>query len=65
MKENVGSADRYTRMFLGAIIIAAGIYFETWLGVIGIIPLITGLIKFCPLYAVFGLSTCPAKENEG
>ena len=65
MKENVGSPDRILRVFLGAVIIAAGIYFETWLGLIGMIPIGTGLIKFCPLYSLFGISTCPAKESKG
>jgi hypothetical protein len=65
MKENLGTADRITRIFIGAVIITAGIYFETWLGLIGIVPLATSLIKFCPLYALFGISTCPAKESQG
>ena len=65
MKENLGTADRIARIFIGAVIITAGIYFETWLGLIGIVPLATSLIKFCPLYALFGISTCPAKESQG
>ena len=65
MKENVGSGDKITRILIGVVIVAAGIYYETWLGLIGIIPVATGMIKFCPLYALFGISTCPSKESKG
>lgn len=58
MKANVGSADRIFRMVLGAAIIVAGFVFQTWWGAIGVVLLLTGIVKFCPLYMPFGITTC-------
>lgn len=57
MKANVGTADRIVRIVVGLLIIGAGIYYQSWLGVIGIVPLATAFIKWCPLYLPLGLST--------
>lgn len=57
MKKNMGKADRWIRAIIGVAIIAAGIYFKSWWGLIGIIPLGTALISTCPLYLPFGIST--------
>jgi hypothetical protein len=64
MKRNVGSADRVIRIALGLVIGAAGLYFQSWLGLIGLVPIATGLIGWCPAYLPFGLSTC-ALHREG
>ena len=64
MKKNVGSTDRMVRIVLGLIIGAAGIYFRSWWGLIGIIPVFTALIGWCPLYLPFGLSTCRVKSSH-
>lgn len=61
MKKNMGKADRWIRVIIGLAIIAAGIYFKSWWGLIGIIPLATSLISTCPLYLPFGISTRRAK----
>lgn len=64
MSKNVGTADRILRVLIGLVFIAYAIplYFaETgwnWVGWIGVIPLITAAVGFCPLYRVVGLSTC-------
>ena len=57
MKYNVGGIDRKLRIVVGLAIIAAGVYFQNWLGVIGLIPLLTGTFSWCPIYALFGMST--------
>jgi hypothetical protein len=57
MKCNVGKTDRYLRMIAGAAIIAGGIYMQSWWGAIGIVPLFTGIIRWCPAYLPFGIST--------
>ena len=57
MKANMGSIDRIIRIILGIVIIALGIVFKSFLGLIGLIPLITALFGFCPLYTPFKLST--------
>jgi len=58
MKQNIGTVDRIVRIVLGLAIAAAGIYFRNWLGLIAIIPLATAVVRFCPLYMPFGISTC-------
>jgi hypothetical protein len=58
MKRNVGSADRVIRVLLGLGIIAAGIYYKSWWGAVGVVPLFTAAIGWCPAYLPFGLSTC-------
>jgi hypothetical protein len=57
MNRNIGSADRTIRIVAGLGIIAAGFYFRSWWGAIGAVPLVTGLIGWCPPYAMFGIST--------
>jgi hypothetical protein len=63
LKKNVGTVDRALRILLGLGLLAGfflnsgGAY--SWLYLIGIIPLVTGLISSCPLYSIFGMSTCP------
>ena len=58
MEKNVGSLDKNIRFVLAIIIIGLGFYYKSWFGVIGIIPLITGLINWCPIYSLFGIKTC-------
>jgi len=57
MLKNVGSADKVVRYIAGAVILAAGWYYESWLGLIGLIPIGTALIGWCPLYVPFKIST--------
>jgi hypothetical protein len=64
MKRNVGSADRVIRIALGLAIGAVGLYFQNWLGLIGLVPLATGLIGWCPAYLPFGLSTCTLRGER-
>ena len=62
MKTNVGSVDRLGRVLLGlallGLLFAKGDPFR-WFGLIGIIPLLTGITGFCPFYSILGLSSCP------
>ena len=57
MKVNVGSADKVVRIILGLVIMALGIVYKSWWGLIGLLPLATALINFCPLYTLIGIST--------
>ena len=57
MKKNIGKFDRTLRIILGLIIIALGIVFKSFLGLIGLIPLITATFGLCPLYMPFGISS--------
>ncbi|MDH4163018.1 MAG: DUF2892 domain-containing protein [Nitrospirota bacterium] len=59
MKKNVGAAERIARIVLGLVILAfAFVGPKTAWAYLGIIPLATGLIGWCPPYALFGISTC-------
>ena len=58
MKKNMGAIDQVARITLGAGLISIGVAFQNWWGLIGIIPLSTALLCWCPLYALLGLRTC-------
>jgi hypothetical protein len=64
MKANVGGADRILRLLAGFALLGAGLYFKSWWGLVGLVPLLTAAFRFCPAYLPFGLSSCsrPAKE---
>lgn len=61
-KLNVGSIDRILRIVVGLGLILATSFglLGVW-GWIGVIPLVTGLFQFCPLYRILGLNTCKLK----
>lgn len=68
MKVNMGNADRAIRVVLAAILFY--LYFggivQGTLGIViaalGGVFVLTSLVKFCPLYTLFGISTCPVKK---
>lgn len=70
MKKNIGTTDRIVRIVLALVFIA--LYFTGNItGLIGIALMIlsvvfvaTGFMSFCPLYAIFGLNSCPAKKTS-
>ena len=64
MKLNVGSIDRTLRIVGGLVLIglAATGTVGVW-GWIGVVPLLTGLVGFCPVYPLLGISTCPMKKT--
>jgi hypothetical protein len=57
MKANVGGIDKAIRIVVGLIIIALGIIYKSWWGLVGVPVLLTGLFNFCLGYVPFGLST--------
>ncbi len=57
MQCNVGKTDRAIRMIAGVVVIGAGIYYQSWWGAIGVVPIITGYLRWCPPYQLIGLST--------
>jgi hypothetical protein len=62
MKHNVGKADKVIRIILAIIIAGLGYYYQSWWGLVAIVPLATAFMNFCPLYPIFGISTCKKKE---
>jgi hypothetical protein len=63
MKTNVGGIDRVLRIVVGLALIALTLTgaIGVW-GWIGLVPLATAAIGFCPLYTVLGFSSCPVKS---
>lgn len=64
MKANVGSADRIIRFVLGAVIIVLGFYFKSLWGLVGLVPVATAALNFCPAYNLIGVSTKKKIETE-
>ena len=65
MKFNVSGLDRVLRVIVGVVLIAlAATGTVVWWGWLGIIPLLTGLMRFCPIYPLLGWSTCPLKTKK-
>lgn len=64
MKSNVGGLDRILRIVVGIVLIAFAVTgtVGVW-GWIGVVPLLTGLIGWCPAYPLLGISTCPMKKS--
>ena len=63
MKVNEGTIDRILRVIVGlALLSLVVIGPKSLFGLIGLIPLLTGLIGFCPAYKILGLNTCPLEK---
>jgi len=57
MQLNVGKPERVIRVIVGLAIIGAGVYYQSWWGAIGLIPVFTGVLGWCPPYQLLGIST--------
>lgn len=70
MSTNVGMVDRSLRVIVGLGLIAFAIPLGfphtgwNWVGWIGVVPLITGLVGVCPAYSLFGFSTCESAAKN-
>jgi uncharacterized membrane protein YfcA len=63
MTKNVGAIDRTLRIVIGLALIAGAATSTIGLwGYLGVVPLLTGLIGWCPPYAMLGFNTCPMKK---
>ena len=63
MTANVGTIDRILRIVVGLVLIAmVFVGPQTPWGWIGVVPLLTAFIRFCPAYKLIGLSTCSIKQ---
>jgi hypothetical protein len=61
MKQNVGTVDRAIRIVAGLVLLSLIFILEgngRWWGLVGLLPLATGLIGWCALYVPFGIDTC-------
>lgn len=60
MKANVGTVDRVIRVLISIALLSLLLILDgnmRFIGLIGIAPLLTALVKFCPLYPLFGINT--------
>ena len=63
MNPNVGTVDRIIRVLIGLGLLSLFFILDgnaRWFGLIGLVPLLTAGIRFCPLYTVLGIRTCKA-----
>lgn len=63
MKPNVGGFDRILRIIVGLVFLGAGWYLKSWWGLVGLLPILTAVVRFCPAYLPFGFSSCPDKKE--
>ena len=66
MKANVGGIDKALRIVVGIGLLSLLLLVDgpaKWWGLLGLIPLGTGLFGICPLYTLLGVSTCPAQKK--
>lgn len=65
MQANVGTVDRTLRIVIGLVLIglAATGRVGAW-GCIGMLPLLTGLVRVCPAYSVLGVKTCSSPDTK-
>ena len=50
MHHNVGGIDQILRIVLGVVICTVGVIYNNWWGLVGLIPLVTGTMSWCPIY---------------
>jgi hypothetical protein len=62
MNKNVGTTDKIIRIVIGLIIAVIGVVYQSWWGLLAIVPFATAFMSFCGFYTIFGISTCPTKK---
>jgi hypothetical protein len=62
--KNEGTVDRVLRVIVGIVLLSLVVIGpQTLWGLVGLVPLLTGLLGFCPIYKLLGLNTCPLKSD--
>jgi hypothetical protein len=65
MSPNVGTVDRLLRITVGLVLIVLAAMGKIgWWGYVGVVPLATGLFRFCPAYTLLGIQTCPSRSAK-
>ena len=64
MKTNVGGIDKILRIVVGIALVAWAIFGGPVWAWIGVLPIITGVMGWCPAYTLIGLNTCPLKRKD-
>ena len=60
---NMGNGDRIFRVIVGVVILLGGLILKSWWGLLGLIPLLTASVRYCPLYVPFKIDTRPKTER--
>lgn len=63
MNKNVGNMDMIVRIILAIIIGALGWYYQSWWGLVALLPLLTAFSRVCPAWTIFGISTIKKKKS--
>lgn len=64
-RTNEGTIDRVVRILVGLALLSLTVVGpKTLWGLVGLVPLLTGIVGTCPLYSVFGISTCTLKSSK-
>ncbi len=64
MTKNVGSIDKVVRIIIGAVLIIYAILTGNWWGLVGIVPLLTAFVGYCPVYSLIKISTVKKIKTE-
>lgn len=65
MSKNEGTLDRTLRIIAGLVLLSlVFVGPQTMWGLIGLVPLVTGLVGVCPVYSILGIRTCPLKTGQ-
>lgn len=67
MSANVGGVDRALRIVAGLALLSLLFVLEgnaRWWGLVGLVPLLTGLLRWCPAYTLIGFNTCPLSARR-
>lgn len=67
MKANVGSMDKLLRIVVGIALLSMIFVLQgnaRWFGLIGLVPLLTAFVGYCPLYSIIGINTCPVSSTR-
>ncbi len=60
MKQNVGRVDRWIRIAVGIVVLSLLVFISgpaRWFGLVGLVPLITGILGYCPIYSLLKMKT--------
>lgn len=67
MKTNEGQVDRVLRIILGLALLSMTFLLDgpaRWFGLLGLLPLATGAVGYCPAYTIFGINTCGSEATK-
>ncbi|MBN1828753.1 MAG: DUF2892 domain-containing protein [Deltaproteobacteria bacterium] len=64
MQCNVGKKDRIFRIMAGLLVLGIGLAYGSLWGLVGLVPIFTAIIGYCPLYKILGMTTCPKGDRN-